>query len=411
VHEAAVWSENRSDLAKEISMTLWPILTITTSAATVFLAAPFLRRLDQPKEIQAADRIRAPSLARFSPDKRDFLAVAIGGVIMLGSVGLYALNGSGDLPSASVKISSLGQPGFSAVDALAAATLAPGADHLLQKSPQAGIGNVDEMIARLVERLDRSPNDPEGWRMLGWSYFNTDRFAQSATAYAKAIELDPENADFRSSRGEALVRAADGLVTDAARAVFEQVLGLDAKDPRARFFIGLAKEQTGNKLAALDDWVAILNETDSGDAWVSDLVQRVTELGQETGVDVSARLRRRERAGHGDLLGMLQQQEQRPPITVPNKGDPGAEDVREAEAMKPADRMAMIQAMLDRLASRLDQSPRDIEGWIKLMRSRQLLGQAEAAEQTLRLALEAFKDTPQEQERIYSAARELELMK
>jgi cytochrome c-type biogenesis protein CcmH len=392
-------------------MTLWAILTITTSAAAVFLAAPFLRRLDQPKEIKAADRVRSPSLARFSPDKRDFAAVAIGGVIVLGSVGLYALNRSGDLLPASVKISSLGQPGASAVDALAAATLAPGADHLPQKSPQASLGNVDEMIARLVERLNRNPNDPEGWRMLGWSYFNTDRFAQSATAYGKAIELDPENADFRSSRGEALVRAADGLVTDEARVVFEQVLRLDGKDPRARFFIGLAKEQTGNKLAALDDWVAILNETDSSDAWVDDLVQRVTELGQETGIDVSARLRRRERAGHGDLLGMLQQQEQRPPIAVPNKGEPSAEEVREAGAMKPADRMAMIQAMLDRLASRLDQSPRDIEGWIKLMRSRQLLGQAEAAGQALRLALEAFKDAPQEQERIYSAARELELMK
>jgi cytochrome c-type biogenesis protein CcmH len=392
-------------------MTLWAILTIMTSTAAVFLAAPFLRRLDQPKETLAADRVRPPSFARFSPDKRDFAAVATAGIIVLGSVGLYALSGSGDLPSASVKIGSPGQTGASAVDALAAAMLPPGADRLPQNPPQAGLGSVDEMIGRLVERLNRSPSDPEGWRMLGWSYFNTDRFAQSAAAYAKAIELDPENADFRSSRGEALVRAADGLVTGEAKAVFEQVLRLDAKNPRARFFIGLAKEQTGNKLAALDDWVAILNETDSGDTWVSDLAQRVTELGQETGVDVSARLRRREPAGHGDLLGMLQQQEQSPPIAVPNKGDLSAEDVRDAEAMKPADRMAMIQAMLDRLASRLDQSPRDIEGWIRLMRSRQLLGQAEAAEQTVRLALQAFKDAPQEQERISSAARELGLMK
>ena len=31
-------------------MMLWAILTIMTSAAAVFLAAPFLRRLDQPHE-------------------------------------------------------------------------------------------------------------------------------------------------------------------------------------------------------------------------------------------------------------------------------------------------------------------------------------------------------------------------
>jgi cytochrome c-type biogenesis protein CcmH len=392
-------------------MTLWAILTIMTSAAAVFLATPFLHRLDRPKEIPAADRGYPPSLARFSPDKRDVAAVAAAGIIVLGSVGLYALNGSGDFPLAPVKNGSPGLPEGSVVEALAAATLSPGTDRLPQNSPQAPLGTVDEMIARLVERLNRNPDDPQGWRMLGWSYSNTNRFAQSAGAYARAIELDPENADFRSARGEALVRAADGLITDEARAVFEQVLRIDAKDPRARFFIGLAKEQSGKKVAALDDWVAILNETDPGETWVGDLAQRVTELGQEIGIDVSARLRRPEPGGRSGLSGMLEQQDKGSRIAVPNKGGPSADDVRDAETMKPADRLAMIEAMSDRLAGRLDQSPRDIEGWIKLMRSRQVLGQAEAAEQTVRLALEAFKDAPQERARISSAARELGLMR
>jgi cytochrome c-type biogenesis protein CcmH len=314
------------------------------------------------------------------------------------------------LPAMPVKVSSLEQPGTSVVDALAAATLPFGVDPLSQNLPEPGLGTVDEMIARLVERLNRNPGEPDGWRMLGWSYFNTDRFAQSAAAYAKAVELDPENADFRSSRGEALVRAANGLVTDEARSIFEQVLRLDAKDPRARFFLGLAKEQSGNKPAALDDWVAILNETDSSSPWFSDLSQHVTELGQETGIDFGARLRRGRSASPDTLLETLQQQGQGPAIAAPNNGGPTPEDVRAAETMKPADRLAMIQAMLDRLASRLQQSPRDIEGWIKLIRSRQTLGQVEAAGQTVQSALEAFKDSPQEQERISSAARELGLM-
>jgi cytochrome c-type biogenesis protein CcmH len=391
-------------------MTLWAILTIMTSAAAVLLAAPFLRRLDRPRDTSAADPFRPRSLARFSPDKQDFAAVTGAGIILLGSACLYALNGGANLPAMPAKVSSLEQPGTSVVDALAAATLPFGVDPLSQNLPEPGLGTVDEMIARLVERLNRNPGEPDGWRMLGWSYFNTDRFAQSAAAYAKAVELDPENADFRSSRGEALVRAANGLVTDEARSIFEQVLRLDAKDPRARFFLGLAKEQSGNKPAALDDWVAILNETDSSSPWFSDLSQHVTELGQETGIDFGARLRRGRSASPDTLLETLQQQGQGPAIAAPNNGGPTPEDVRAAETMKPADRLAMIQAMLDRLASRLQQSPRDIEGWIKLIRSRQTLGQVEAAGQTVQSALEAFKDSPQEQERISSAARELGLM-
>ncbi|HEY6257540.1 MAG TPA: c-type cytochrome biogenesis protein CcmI [Xanthobacteraceae bacterium] len=445
-------------------MTLWAILTIMTSAAAVFLAAPFLRRLDRQPEapaardievyrdqlaevekeaatglidsdqaetasteikrrLLAADRAAAPRLAGFSLGERNFAAVAMTGIIVLGSVALYALNGSPDLPSASVKTSAAGQGEASAVDRLAAATLPPSVGGLPQSPPQARLGTVDEMISKLIDRLNRSPNDPEGWRMLGWSYFGTERFAQAATAYAKAIELNPTNAELRSARGEALVRAADGLVTDEAKAVFGDALRRDAKDPRARFFIGLAKEQAGNKLAALDDWVAILTETDANEAWVGDLRQRVAELGQETGVDVSARLRNAPPAtASGGLLGMLQRPEQSAPIAapnavpnapnaVPNKGGPSADDIRNAEAMKPVDRMAMIQSMVDRLASRLDQSPRDVEGWIRLMRSRQVLGEADAAEQTFRFALDVFRDAPQEQERIAAAARELGLAK
>ena len=118
---------------------------------------------------------------------------------------------------------------------------------------------------------------------------------------------------------------------------------------------------------------------------------------------------------------MLQRQEQAPasvatpnvaaPSAIPDKGGPTAEEVRNAEAMQPADRTAMIQGMVDRLAGRLSQSPRDVDGWIRLMRSRQVLGEADAAEQTLRRALDVFKDAPQEQDRISTAARELGLIK
>jgi cytochrome c-type biogenesis protein CcmH len=443
-------------------MTLWAILTIMTAVAAVYLAAPFLRRLDQqpegPRDVEVyrdqlvevereaaagliegnqaetarteiqrrllvADGARPPSLARFSLGERNFAAVGIAGIVVLGSVGLYALNGSPVLSSPPARFGALAKEGASAVDQLALATKDAGG--LLQNPSQPRLGSVDEMIGRLIDRLNRSPNDPEGWRMLGWSYFNTDRFAQAASAYAKAIELSPQNADFRSSRGEALVRAADGLVTDEAKAVFADALRLDPKDAHARFFLGLAKEQAGNKLAALDDWIAILNESDSNEAWVGDLEQRVTELGRETGVDVSKRLHLPPAAAAGSLFPMLQRQEQAPadsvpgvglpntaaPIVVPNKGGPTAEDIRSAEAMQPADRMTMIQGMVDRLASRLSQSPHDVDGWIRLMRSRQVLGEAGAAQETLRSALDVFKDSPDEQARISTAARELGLLK
>ncbi len=443
-------------------MTLSIVLTIMTSVATVLVVAPFLRRLDQQQEMPArgdlerycdqfaeiakraagglidgehaeracaeikgallaADRAVAPR--RFSFGALNLAPFAIAGILLCGSVTLYALGGP-DLPS----VEKGAQGGVSAVDQLAAAT--QDSDGLQQTPAPAHLGPVDEMIGKLVERLDRSPNDPEGWRMLGWSYFNTERFAQAGDAYAKAMALDPSKADFRSARGEALVRAANGQVTDEARQMFGEALRLDAKDPRARFFIGVAKEQAGDKSAALDDFIALLNESGPKDAWVGDLKQRIADLSRETGIDVADRLHLPPVAPAGGLLATLEQKEQEsvgpadvapankvvpsnvgPSNVGPSNAGPSAEDVRAAETKPPAERMAMIQGMVERLASRLSASPRDVDGWIRLMRSRQVLGEADAATQALHSALDVFKDAPQEQARISTAARELGLIK
>jgi cytochrome c-type biogenesis protein CcmH len=398
------------------------ILTIVTSAAAIFLLALFQRaferknttaragetcrdqaaevdrdraetaRADIQRQPSGSDRASAPIVVRFSFDGKNFAAGAFAGIFVLGLVGLLMLNDSSDPSPGGVRNRPAGGPEASVVEQLAAATFGPDAESQPRGASQAHLGTVDEMIGRLVERLNRDPKDAQGWRMLGWSYFSTERFAQSAAAYEKAIALDPESAELRSARGEALVRAADGLVTDEAGAAFGHALRLDAKDPRGRFFVGLAKEQAGNKMAALDDWVAILNDTDSNEAWMGDLMQRVT------GVDVSARLRRPKPATAGAPA-------------APGGDGPSADDVRNAESMKPADRAAMVQGMVDRLANRLERSPLDVDGWVRLMRSRQVLGEAEGAEQTFHLALDVFKDSPREKEQISAVARELGLTK
>jgi cytochrome c-type biogenesis protein CcmH len=86
---------------------------------------------------------------------------------------------------------------------------------------------------------------------------------------------------------------------------------------------------------------------------------------------------------------------------------PTAEDVRRADAMSQPDRTAMIRGMVDGLAARLEQSPRDAEGWIKLIRSRAVLGEADLAKRSLQRALSVFAEDGTERTRIADAARQL----
>ena len=56
----------------------------------------------------------------------------------------------------------------------------------------------------------------------------------------------------------------------------------------------------------------------------------------------------------------------------------------------------MIQNMVEGLAVRLEQDPGDLEGWMRLIRSRAVMGDADQARQDLQTALGHFgSDTPE----------------
>src|SRR5205085_2314126 len=84
----------------------------------------------------------------------------------------------------------------------------------------AGSRDLQGVIEKLKARLAQSPNETEGWRLLGWAYLVTGRPNESANAYARAIALDPRNAADHAAQGDALVQAAGGQVTPAARIAF-----------------------------------------------------------------------------------------------------------------------------------------------------------------------------------------------
>jgi cytochrome c-type biogenesis protein CcmH len=439
-------------------MLLWSILTLMTAAVAVWVSAPFIRQLDERQSKQAdalevyrdqlvevdrerasgtideahaeaargeikrrllaADKNRSLPSWSLSLGERHSAIALVAGIVTLGSVILYANSGRPDIPSVARPATSLvlgagqsGGPGFQqSAPGSAAGGAAPGA-----ATASAAVGSVDEMIERLQARIGKEPSNPELWRMLGWSYFSTDRYPESADAYRKAVQLQPGNAGFQVALGEAMVREANGTVKPDAVSAFDAALAIDAKDAKARFFKGLVIEQAGNKRGALDAWLAVLADAKADDTWVSDLQARVLELAKELGVDVSGKIAGA--AATGGVLSALKNGEGKNPLpspsapaqaaaTAPVRG-PTATDVKAAENMSPADRTAMIRGMVDSLAARLEKSPRDGEGWIQLIRSRRVLGDTDGAKASLLKALTAFADTPPEQARIEAAAAEL----
>ncbi len=260
-------------------------------------------------------------------------------------------------------------------------------------NPHAGIASVDEMVARLASRLEAKPNDPEGWRMLGWSYLHTNRPSDAVTAYAKAVELTPENAGYQASYAEALILASKGTVTPAAAAAIEHALAINPSETRARYLKGLSLDQAGDKTGAYAIWVTLLEHAGPNDDWAQDVRQRLSALSAELKISVNPRL--------------LMEKEAENPGTAANTNGPSQADIEASKAMSEEDRRAMIRRMVDGLAERLAKSPQDADGWIKLMRSRMVLGEKPAAKEVLSLALLAFMGDEAEKARITAAAKDL----
>lgn len=78
-----------------------------------------------------------------------------------------------------------------------------------------------------------------------------------------------------------------------------------------------------------------------------------------------------------------------PRVQTQAPAEVGADAIRQ---MSPEDRAAMITAMVDGLAARLREDPQDVEGWIRLLRSRQVLEQDAADD--LVLIRQTFADEP-----------------
>jgi cytochrome c-type biogenesis protein CcmH len=289
-------------------------------------------------------------------DRTTFIAIATS--VAIGSAIIYSTVGAPGIASSS--------QGFSASQGMAGGTPIDASGD--SQSTQKGVAPVDQMIGSLEARLTSEPNDVEGWRMLGWSKFRTDDFSGAAAAYARAAKLAPDDAETLSAYGESLSRAAGGMVTPEATQALQAAIKADPNDARARFLLGLKKDQEGKPQDALNVWLAMLKSAEPNAPWYDEVRGRAVELSQSASIDIASRLPPPRSANAATADGPV---------------GPSAAQVSEAQAMAPEARQAMVDGMVARLDSRLKANPNDLDGWKRLIRARRVLGQADLAEKAL----------------------------
>jgi len=229
-------------------------------------------------------------------------------------------------------------------------------------------------IEALEAAANADPDDPQGWQRLGLALFGENRFAEAATAYERATRADPESAILWSALGESRVMASSSDPLPAsALAAFERALALDSGDARARYFMAVRRDLGGDHDGAIGDWLALLADTPPGAPWEADLIRTIEQVGAINQIEVSERL-----ASASAARNILPAEALAGPAAQ-GRG-PTAQDLAAASAIPPSQQQEMAEGMVARLAARLENEPRDVDGWIMLMRSYQQLGRTADAQ-------------------------------
>src|SRR3954471_2492021 len=112
----------------------------------------------------------------------------------------------------------------------------------------------DRSIASLVTQVEahlaQNPNDARGYAVLAPVYLELGRLDDAVNARHRVLALAGETADRQADLGEALTAAAKGIVTAEAKNAFERAVALNASEPKARFFLGVAAMQDGDRAKA-----------------------------------------------------------------------------------------------------------------------------------------------------------------
>lgn len=233
-----------------------------------------------------------------------------------------------------------------------------------------------DQLAALEARTKSEPNSAEAWTALGAARFDLGAFADAATAFEKAVGISPGSAGLWSALGEARVMASQREPMPApALEAFTKAIALDAKDPRARYFLAVKKDVDGDHKGAVAAWFALLEDTPQGAPWEADLRRTIEQVGQIHKIDVAARLASTQpRALTADEM----------PVAARAIPGPSRTDMEAASQLPKGQQDVMIQGMVDGLEAKLKANPADVDRWIMLMRSRMTLGETAKAAQALK---------------------------
>jgi cytochrome c-type biogenesis protein CcmH len=216
-------------------------------------------------------------------------------------------------------------------------------------------------------------------------YMRLGRYDDAVRAWRNVIALNGSSAEREASYGEAMVAAANGLVTGDAKAAFDRALTIDPTNVMARFYKGLAADQDGKRAEAEKIWTDLIAGAPPNAPWLEVVRHALARGAPASGAPAAAA------------------------TPAPGAPGPSAADVATAAQMSADQRNQMVQGMVARLAERLKTDGSDVQGWERLLRAYMVLGQRDKAAAAAADARKALASDPDKLRRLNGVIKDLKV--
>ena len=117
---------------------------------------------------------------------------------------------------------------------------------------------IEEMVGGLAARLEREPDNVEGWAMLARSYLVLEDYPKALATYARLGELRPDDPDVLADWADVMAATREGDVSGEPERLVLKALDLDPGHFKARALAGTAAYQRGDFAGAASHWELIL---------------------------------------------------------------------------------------------------------------------------------------------------------
>jgi len=145
-----------------------------------------------------------------------------------------------------------------------------------------GMPDINAMITRLEQRLEKEPNDAEGWFMLARTYSVLKRYNEAVNAYEKSLSVDNKNPKTFFYLADTLAVEKQGDLRGRSSELIQQGLALKPDSQMGLWLAGIAARQNNDNaqaLAYLQKLYPLLNESPTEQQEVAKLIQ---QLGGQT---------------------------------------------------------------------------------------------------------------------------------